>query len=95
MTRITLTLAAALAISGCAAGAGYEYDYDPWLGPHGHHVGGWFDAASHRPPRPCAREAFRGPYDGGWRGPYVSGPHCADAGVGVPVAATVSDASAP
>lgn len=88
MTRNALVLAAALPLAACVGG-GYAYDYDPWLGPHGHYVGGWFDAASHRPPRPCPMVEFRGPYDGGWRGPYVSGPHC------VVAATTVSDAPHP
>ena len=74
MTR-ALILVAALALGGCAAGH-YEYDYDPWLGPRGHYVGGLFDQASHRPARICDRVEFQGPFYGGYRGPYSSGPYC-------------------
>ena len=80
MTRPFALLAVALALSGCMAGR-YEYDYDPWLGPHGHYVGGLFDAAAHRPARSCPQVEFRGPIHDGYRAPYVAGPFCvADAG---------------
>jgi hypothetical protein len=73
MTRALFVLAAALAVCGCMGGY-YEYDYDPWLGPHGHYVGGLGDSSAHRPARRCDR--FEGPFYGGYGGPYSSGPIC-------------------
>jgi hypothetical protein len=64
-------IVAALGLSACAAD--YAYDYDPYFGPRGHYV-------SHFGPKPqrlaCARTVYLGRYDGGLRGPYVTGPYC-------------------
>jgi hypothetical protein len=66
-------LIAALGLSACAR-YGYVYDYDPYLGPRGHYVGPF---ALHRPP---CRLVYAGPYEAGYRGPYLSGPYCAPEG---------------
>jgi hypothetical protein len=74
MKTSLFAVAAALALSACAD-YGYVYDYDAYGGPRGRYVGPL-------EPRPapavaCARTIYRGPYDGGWRGPYYAGPFCA------------------
>ena len=69
--RTLLILAAAVTLSGCVGEYGYRYDYDPYLGPRGYYVGPL--EPPHAPPPPAA--AYAGPYDGGWRGPYYSGPY--------------------
>ena len=74
MTRTLFILAAALGLAACV-NYGYEYDYDPYLGPHGHYLGP-FESQAHRPDPACAQVAFDGPFEDGWRGPYISGPRC-------------------
>ena len=68
-------LALALGLSACAP-ALYEYDYDPYLGVRGHYVGA-FEGRGHAPGPACVAPAYAGPYEAAWRGPYVSGPYCA------------------
>jgi hypothetical protein len=77
MRSASFVVALALALSACADAPNYEYDYDAYLGPHGHYLGPLEDAG-HRPSPDCQLTAFSGPYYGGWRGPYVSGPYCAE-----------------
>jgi hypothetical protein len=71
--RPLLAIIAAVPLLGACAG-GYAYCYDPYRGP----VGYYTDPLDEKPA--CAsttRHAavFTGPYYGGWRGPYVSGPY--------------------
>lgn len=75
MRPLLAVVAAALLLSACAD-TGYAYCYDPYRGPVGYYTGAL-------DPKPaCAASAYRagvvaGPYYGGWRGPYVSGPYAA------------------
>jgi hypothetical protein len=64
---------AAVAVSLCGCASGYAYCYDPYGGPKGYYTGPL-------DPKPaCAADAYRtaafaGPYEAGYREPYVSGP---------------------
>ena len=73
--RPVLLVVSTLGFSSCAsADYGYAYCYDPYRGPVGYHTG-LLD------PKPaCARSAtqaatFVTHEGGGYREPYVSGPH--------------------
>jgi len=86
MVRLLLAATAALALSGCAStDYGYAYCYDPWRGPVGYYVGPL-------DPKPACAAAPSAPagvfvaHEGGWRGPYVSGPYP------TPVAEAAADA---
>ena len=90
MLRILLALPVLAALYGCAAPwPDYAYDYDPYLGPHGHYVGP-HEGGPGRTGLPCAKIAYFGPYEAGYRGAYVAGPVCAPAAeaAAVPAAAT-------
>jgi hypothetical protein len=67
---------AALALSACAEVPGYAFCYDPYGGPTGYYTGRLEDKP-HCPASPTQAAYFSGPYYGGWRGPYVSGPYSA------------------
>lgn len=74
--RPVLLALAALTLAGCAsADYGYAYCYDPYRGPVGYYTGPF------EPKPPCARNAAQAAtfvtHEGGYRGPYVSGPHYA------------------
>ncbi len=82
--RPVLIVLGALAFTGCAS-AEYAYCYDPYRGPVGYYTGPL-------DPKPaCARNAtqaatFVTHEGGGYRGPYVSGPHYAPSAQDPPVA---------
>jgi hypothetical protein len=73
--RSVLFAAGALALSGCASTEyGYAYCYDAYRGPVGYHYGPF------EPKPACATTAaapayYLGPYEAGYRGPYVAGPY--------------------
>lgn len=75
MKAALVVVIAALALCACAD-YGYVYSYDPYLGPRGHYVGP-FEHPAAGPALACARIVYSGPYYGGYRGPYDSGPYCA------------------
>lgn len=90
MKEALVVAVAALALSACAD-YGYVYSYDPYLGPRGHYVGP-FEHPPVRAALACARVVYGGPYYGGYRGPYYSGPYCAD---GERIGQAPPDAEAP
>ena len=76
MRPLFAVIAAASLLSACADTPGYAYCYDPYRGPVGYYTG----ALDPKPPcaaSPRRAAVFAGPYSGGWRGPYVSGPYVA------------------
>lgn len=86
--RAALLAVVALAVSGCASSDyGYGYCYDPYRGPVGYHYGPL------EPQPACATQTAQAAdfvtHEGGYRGPYVSGPHP------WPVAPAAADAASP
>ncbi|MEW5683555.1 MAG: hypothetical protein AB1942_01415 [Pseudomonadota bacterium] len=67
-------------LSGCASSQyGYAYCYDPYRGPIGYYTGPFEKAPACAANTGVAAQAayYAGPYENGYRGPYVSGPHAA------------------
>ena len=86
--RPALLAMGALALSGCASSQyGYGYCYDPYRGPVGYYYGPL------EPKPACTTQTAQAGYfvthDGGYRGPYVSGPYPQ------PVAQAATDAATP
>lgn len=73
-TAPLIAATAALGLSACADYT-YVYDYGPG-GPRGHYVGPYEHPAPAQ--APCARYVMAGPYEDGYRGPYYTGPYCAE-----------------
>jgi len=72
-----LVIVAALGLSACGE-AYYAYDYDPYGGPQGRYANP-FGPHPHAQAPVCRRWVMGGPYEDGYRGPYYTGPYCADA----------------
>lgn len=88
MKAILAAVAGALALGGCVSSDyGYAYCYDPYGGPVGYHYGPF------EPKQACATQARQAAafvtHEGGYRGPYVSGPYPQ------PVTQAATDAATP
>ena len=86
--RPILLALSVLALPGCASSDyGYAYCYDAYRGPVGH------DYGPLEPKPACATQTAQAAYfvthEGGYRGPYVSGPYS------WPVAPGAADAATP